>query len=218
MPPPKYLQSDYFGAMDKPSYFMTLDQQAPLDTTIPESARNYGINSGLTTWELGTTLKPMQNQMQALQAKIREGASKVEFEFAGKGKGNSQASTPESYGKEEREMMRRIAQLNDIKSSTHATFNVAGLAGFGERGFNRQAQQEAIQEVQRAIDFAKDATTGGAIVVHTGEWQRPISTNYGKNGRVEQQGFEMYEGEDEKAPLYVVDERTGEVISGISKD
>lgn len=218
MPPPKYLQSEYFGAMDQPSYFMSLDQQAPLDTTIPERARNYGVDSGLTTWELGTTLNPMQNQMQALQAKIREGASKIEFEFAGKGKGNSQASTPESYGKEEREMMRRIAQLNDVKSSTHATFNIAGLAGFGERGFNKQAQQQAIQEVQRAIDFAKDATTGGAIVVHTGEWQRPVSTYYGENGKIEQQGFEQYENEDEKAPLYVVDGRTGEMISGISKD
>ncbi|MFT4250281.1 MAG: sugar phosphate isomerase/epimerase family protein [Candidatus Woesearchaeota archaeon] len=218
MPPPKYLQSNYFGAMDKPSYFLTLDQQAPLETIIPEKARNYGLDSGLTSHELGTTLNPMQNQLQALQAKIREGASKVEFEFSGKGKGNSQASTPESYGEEEREMMRRIAQLNDVKSSTHATFNVSGLAGFGQRGFDKRAQQENIQEVQRAIDFAKDATTGGAIVVHTGEWERPISTYYGEEGQREQAGFSMYEGEDDKAALMVVDERTGEIISGISKD
>ena len=217
MPPPKYLNTDYFGAMDRPSYFKTLDEQVPVYHTTPSNAEE-GINTGLTPHELGTTLNPMENQLSALQAKIREGASKIEFEFLGRGKGNSQQSTPESYGKEEREMMRHLAQLNQIKSSTHATPSVSGLAGFGENGFSKQQQQQTIVEVQKAIDFAKDASTGGAVVVHTGEWQRPVSPYYGEQGRKEKAGFSSYEGEDEKAQMLVVDGETGQLISGISKD
>ena len=217
MPPPKYLQSDYFGAMDRPSYFKTLDEQAPIHHQTPHNASS-GANTGLTPHELGTTLNPMENQLSALQAKIREGASKIEFEFLGQGKGNSQQSTPESYGKEEREMMRKIAQLNNIKSSTHATPSVQGLAGLGERGFDKRAQHRTIEEVQRAIDFAKDASTGGAVVVHAGEWQRPVSPYYGDEGREEQMGFSAYDKEDEKAQMLVVDSETGQFISQISKD
>lgn len=216
MPPKNYLQSDYFGAMDRPSYFQTLDEQAPVYHETPHNA-SAGLDSDLTPHELGTTLNPMQHQLQALQAKIKEGASKVEFEFLGQGKGNSQQATPESYGKEEREMMRKLAQINKIKSSTHATPSVSGLAGFGERGFDKRRQQQTIKEVQRAIDFAKDATTGGAVVVHTGEWERPVSPNYGKDGRREQAGFSAYEGEDQEAQMLVVDEETGQFITGISK-
>lgn len=217
MPPPNYKQTDYFGAMDRPSYFKTLDEQVPVYTQTPGNA-DEGINTGFGPQELGTTLNPMEHQLKALQAKIKEGASKVEFEFMGRGKGNSQQATPESYGKEEREMMRKLAQLNEIKSSTHATPSVSGLAGFGERGFDKRQQHQTIKEVQRAIDFAKDATTGGAVVLHTGEWQRPISPYYGKKGREEEMGFSSYEGEDKKAQMLVVDGETGEMISGISKD
>ncbi len=214
---PKYLTTDYFGAMDRPSYFVTLDEQAPIHTYQPSNAQGVP-QSTLTPRELGATLNPMQNQLQALQAKIREGASKMEFEFMGRQKGNSQQSTPESYGKEEREMMRALAQLNDIRTSTHATPQVSGLAGFGERGFNKAQQHATIHEVQRAIDFAKDASTGGAVVLHTGEWQRPISTYYGEKGRNEQMGFSAYDDEDLKAELLVVDKETGQFIQGISKD
>ena len=217
MPPPKYLDTDYFGAMDRPSYFKTLDEQVPVYHQTPANA-DQGVNSGLTPHELGTTLNPMEHQLKALQAKIKEGASKVEFEFLGRGKGNSQQATPESYGKEEREMMRQLAQINKIKSSTHATPSVSGLAGFGENGFDKRQQHQTIKEVQRAIDFAKDATTGGAVVVHTGEWQRPVSPYYGKQGREEQMGFSSYEGEDEKAQMFVIDGETGRLISEISKD
>ncbi len=220
MPPPSYLQPSYFGAMDQSNYFnyAAIDSGSVYVPTNKDLAGE-SFDSGLDSFNLGTTLNPMQNQLQALQAKIREGASKIEFEFAGRGKGSSQASTPESYGKEEREMMRQIAKLNDIKSSTHATFNVAGLAGFNpqQRGFVRASQQEAIQEVQRAIDFAKDATTGGAIVVHTGEWNRPVAPFYDE-GESGDYRFMQYEGEEDDAPLYVVDKETGQLIEGISKD
>ncbi len=207
MPVPNYLQPSYFGAMDQSNYFAGLDAAAPV--YIPINANEGIASSGLSVTDLGVTNHPMQNQLQALQAKIREGASKMEFEFAGTGKGNSQSSTPESYGQEERLMMRKLAEENKLLTSTHASFGVSGLAGMGQRGFDKRAQQQTVQEVQRAIDFAKDATTGGAIVVHTGEWQRPVSHYY--------PDFEQWDEEDKDAQLLVVDNETGEFIQGITK-
>jgi sugar phosphate isomerase/epimerase len=175
--------------------------------------------------ELGTSANPMQHQLLALQTKIREGASSIEFQFGGRGKGNSQASTPESYGSDDREAMRTLAEYNDVRTSTHATYTVSGLAGFGQNGFDKQAQHQVMEEVKRAVDFASQASTGGAIVVHSGEWQRPISEQ-----RWAREDFQRYFGSDadpnirgyaeesKRATLPVVDARTGAIIGGIRKD
>jgi len=115
--------------------------------------------------------------------------------------------------------MRELALLNEITSSTHATVAVTGLAGFdAQKGFEEQTRDQAVREVAKAIDFAGDATTGGAIVVHTGEWNRPIydshSTDYAGD---EKYNFTGYEGEDVKGVITVVDARTGQ-LNGMKKD
>ena len=182
-----------------------------------------GAKSNLGPRELGTTVNPMINQIQALQAKIREGASRLEIGFAGAGKGNSQQQTPEAYGTLDRETLRQIAEYNDVKTSTHASFGAIGLAGFGQNGFSKQAQHGIMEEVRKAVDFASQATTGGAIVVHTGEWQRPVSeTPWAKEDFKKDFGdkiaFRSYNEEENKAVLPVVDGRTGEIVGGIRKD
>jgi hypothetical protein len=182
-----------------------------------------GARSNLGPRELGTTVNPMVNQIAALQEKIRQGASRLEIGFAGTGKGNAQQATPEAYGKLDREVLRQIAEYNNVKTSTHAAFGVTGLAGFGQNGFSNQAQHMAMEEVKKAVDFASQATTGGAIVVHTGEWTRPVSeTPWAKQDYKKEFGDKLqyrgYRGEEDKAFVPVVDARTGEIISGIRKD
>jgi len=182
-----------------------------------------GAKSKLGPRELGTTINPMQNQILALQAKIREGASRLEIGFGGVGKGNSQMATPEAYGELDRETMRQIAEYNDVKTTTHASFQLAGLAGFGQEGFSKQQQHVIMEEVKKAVDFASQATTGGAVVVHTGEWTRPVSEapwakKDFKKDFGDKPAFRAYEDEEEKALLPVVDGRTGQIISGIRKD
>jgi len=164
--------------------------------------------------ELGTGASIMQHQLQSLNAKIREGAGKVEFVFSGAGKGSQQAFTPESFDSKERMDMRDLADINEVKTTTHASVNLEGLGGMTQEGFNPQARYHTFKELKKAIDFAAEATTGGAIVVHTGEWQRPISEQKWNNGEVKFSGFEE---ESKKAPMMIVDDRTGN-IQGIRKD
>ena len=211
MPPPNYLQPSYLGAMDMSSYFQGLDAFGPTysPTNHPDTSFE---DSGLTPTDLGTTANPMQNQLQELQAKIKMGVNKLELGVSGRGKGSAQQPTPESYSAEERLMMRKLAEINKIKTSTHATFTVQGLAGFSQQGFSRQAQDNTVKEVQKAIDFAKDASTGGAVVVHVGEWQRPINHYYGSGKDKAGASFKQWQGEEEDETFIVVDEKTGEFL------
>ncbi len=181
--------------------------------TLPTGEKPWNIDLG--PQEIGSSLNPFQHQLQALNAKIKEGASKVEFEFFGQGKGNKERATPESFDKVEREEMRNLALINEVTSSTHATVGVEGLAGFnGQKGFDEQTRDQGIREVKKAIDFAAEATTGGAVVLHTGEWSRPIYDSHNNdktNGEIFQ--FKGYQEEDIRAPMMAVDDRTGELIA-----
>ncbi len=209
---------------NNPGYYHALDstfspeEHAPSPPIMMEDGSEW--TTGLTIKELGTSANPFQNQVQALTAKIREGASRVELEFPGAGKGSSQSPTPESYGSKERRDMRELAKATGIETSTHATFQRQGFSGLTQEGFNDEARYQNIKELKKAIEFAAEATTGGAVVFHTGEWQRPISENWGKgrDRRSPDAQFRAYEEEKEKAAFHLVDERTGRFVSAISKD
>ncbi len=175
--------------------------------------RDYGnLGNDLYISNIGTSVNPTIHQTQALKAKIFEGAGVAEFEFMGTGKGNKQAFTPESFGKRERQDMRELAEYNKIETSTHASPNAGPLSGFSERGFDDKQREGTLKEIKKAIDFAGEASTGGPIVFHTGEWQRPISEAYGKKG------FKGYPEEEKRATIILADKRTGEFVSGIRKD
>ena len=110
--------------------------------------------------------------------------------------------------------MRDLAKINKVSVSTHATVGITGVAGFdGQRGFDEQQRNTSMKEIKKAIDFAAEATSGGAVVFHTGEWNRPIYDSHGKGKDV----FKAYKEEDVRAPISVVDKRTGE-IQGMRKD
>ncbi len=148
--------------------------------------------------------------LQKLQAAIRAGSAKVEFTFFGSGKSGGQQHTPESVGRLEREQIQEMAKLNQVKFSTHVTPNgVMGVAGMSREGFEEQKRQEAVREINKAIEFAADASTGGAVVFHTGEWQRPLTDVKGN--------FKAFSDEDKTAPVMVVDRITGD-IQGFKRD
>lgn len=152
-----------------------------------------------------------------IQTAIKAGASHVELGFMGAGKGSiSQPTgvTPEAIGKEKREDIRQLSKLNDVTLSTHATVAASGFAGLGERGFTDEAAARNIREVKRAVDFAADTAGGGPVVIHTGEFTRPI-VEAEKKG--ERPLFEAYEKEEEKGMIPLVNIETGEILGGISK-
>ncbi|NJL44387.1 MAG: hypothetical protein HC945_03685, partial [Nitrosarchaeum sp.] len=198
------------------NYFVDLDQTYQRELMRdPEIAGGDGWRPSVGVEHLGTGLNPFKHQTIALADRIREGLRKVEIVFMGQGKGSSQSFTPESFDRRDREEMRALAKINQVKTSTHASPNVMGLAGFTGEGFSPEQRNRAITEVLKAVDFAAEATTGGAVVVHTGEWQRPISEQYdgSRDGNV----FRMHDEEAEKAPMLVVDAKTGR-FTGIRKD
>jgi len=202
---------DYYGG-----YYHALDRAyEPIEPAdIPPEPGMPLESTSLGPQEIGTGTNPMMNQLHAFNAKIREGASKIEFEFIGAGKSNSQQPSPEAFGRREREDMRALAEINEIKTSVHAPLHTQSLAGLGEQGFSDQIRQHAIKEIERAIQFAAEATKGGAVVFHTSEWGRPLSEIKERTG---ERLFKGYKEEDEKAIVMVADAKTGNV-SAVRKD
>jgi hypothetical protein len=203
----------YYQAMDR--YHVSVDPENE-DLAEPITAEDKNQNNiNLAPKNLGIGANPFAHPRQSVNARLHDGASKMEISFFGQGKGNKDRFTPESIDKAEREDIRNLAKLNNAKISTHATVAVEGLAGFGKEGFDERQRQVAMDEISKAIDFAAEATTGGAIVFHTGEWQRPISEQqFGVSNKGE---FEGFVSEKDKATIMVADEQTGQ-ITAVRKD
>lgn len=199
--------NEYYHAMDR-GYGSIEPSDTPPEPGMPLET------SGLGPDEIGTGTNPQGNQLQGFNAKIRTGASKIEFEFMGAGKSNSQQPSPEAFGTRERQDMRALAEINDIKTSVHAPLHTQSLAGLNEQTFSDQVRHMAVKEIERAIQFAAEATKGGAVVFHTSEWGRPLSDLKEKTG---EQLFQGYDEEKERAHVMVVDSQTGN-INAIRKD
>ena len=196
------------------TYAMPMDREYTDSKPSPanKSTNDVGVGIGDIGDSLG--LGPVPN-IQALGAKMRSGAKTAELNFMGAGKGSGQAHTPEYYGELQRQALREMQKANKMDFTTHATVGVMGLAGMDQQGnFSKQNKEMALNEIRRAIDFAADVARGGPVVVHTGEFQRPLvdaAWNDDKN-------FQMYDGEDERATFKVVDDRTGGVIQEARKN
>ncbi|MBI4438801.1 sugar phosphate isomerase/epimerase [Candidatus Woesearchaeota archaeon] len=205
-----YYKGAYFHAMDRGYQPLSDDANvmAPIEPMDGEPQL-----SGLTPSQIGIPTPPMQNQLEALQAKIRQGASRVELGFTGRGKGSmgQGSTTPEMYGMEERRDIKELAEWNKVILTTHASIGVGNLSGLTEGGFNEMAREQALNEIKRAVDFAADVTQGGAIVVHTGEFQRPLYDNY-PEFMLNPAEAHLLEGERKKAVFHIVDDRTGQII------
>src|SRR3989344_4868993 len=155
-----------------------------------------------------------------IAAKIRTGARLIELQWPGAGKGQRNAQTPEMYGKTQRIVLEELSRINKVDFTTHASFNVMGLAGMDQNGnFSKLNKKFAIDEIRRAIDFAGDVARGGNVTVHTGEFQRPISEEaWAKDPKTGKLLFRNYEEEENRAIFRVIDERTGQVIAQARKN
>ncbi len=181
------------------SYWHSLDR---VSKDLELSGKDFAISHGIG------------DVKQGLKANIFAGASQIELGFMGQGKGSrSQPTgvTPETFGKTEREEMREMARVNEVKISTHASANVMGFAGYNEQGFRDELRERALHEVKRAVDFAADVAQGGPIVVHTGEFPRDVATKYYDEEK--KMGLQLYPEEKEKGIVQFVDEETGRIIA-----
>jgi len=159
-------------------------------------------------------LGPIRN-VQDIQAKLRPGTKKLEFVFMGSGKGGAQGHTPGSYGLKQRQALLEIGKANKIDFTTHSTVGIYGLSGMDRGGsFSKQRRNESYQELKRAVEFASEVGKGGPVVVHTGEFERPVSeASWNTDNK-----FRMFTDEAETASYKVVDRRSGGVVQEARKD
>ncbi|MCA9459008.1 MAG: hypothetical protein KC550_00505 [Nanoarchaeota archaeon] len=127
----------------------------------------------------GTTTKPGGNQLQELQAKVRQGVKHVELHLASTGKGQfGVQDVPDKYGFEQRRTIMQLAKLNEQSLSVHGTFDVTSFSGLGQGGFDDSQRLNTMKEIDETIKFAAETAKSGAVVFHLqGE---PLSTDKGE--------------------------------------
>jgi sugar phosphate isomerase/epimerase len=155
--------------------------------------------------------------IQTTQNAIRAGAGKIELS-TGMGGGQEPVGA-EAYGKDARQALREITRVNQVDFvSVHSPAQIGNLSGYNpqERGFSDEHRKYAMEEVKKAIEFAADVG-GGAVVVHTGEFQRDISDQPWAKNPDGTYRFLNYQEEPGRAVLYMVDDRTGRMITEVRK-
>ncbi|MBI5072684.1 hypothetical protein HZA99_02605 [Candidatus Woesearchaeota archaeon] len=160
--------------------------------------------------------------VQTASQAIRLGVGSIELATI---QGGGEPGGAEGYGQEARQALRELARANSISyTSVHTPPNTVGnLSGYNyqERGFNDEFRHRSMEEVKKAITFAADVNAG-AVVVHTGEalrdmstaaWNRDISVGSGEKIKE----FLSYEEEPGRQVLYMVDDRTGKLVTEVRK-
>ena len=132
-----------------------------------------------TLGSFGTTTKPGGNQLQELQAKVRQGVKHVELHLASQAKGQfGVQDVPDKYGFEQRRTIMQLAKMNQQTLSVHGTFDIVSFSGLGQGGFNESHRANSIKEIDETIKFAAETAKGGAVVFHIqGD---PIPTSRGE--------------------------------------
>ena len=161
---------------------------------------------------LGVSAHPGRHQLGELRTTISKGAKHIELGWFGSGKGSIGQGNlnPEVHGLEEREAMRQLAKINKVTLSTHASMNIGSLSGMTQEGFSKSAQENTKHEIDRALGFAADVAGGGPVVVHVGEFQRPIFEAT-KEFNSPDAYFEATKEESKTAPIMLVDKETGRI-------
>jgi len=176
----------------------------------------------LTTGQIGQTLGEGRGSgtfLDSMKAAIYKGVTSVELSLSASG--SEPNIGPDLYSQEKREELRSLARANQVNIvSVHTPVQiVANMSGYAgeQRGFLDEQRELQVNEVKKAIQFAGDTTTnGGAVVVHTGEFQRPfVEQPWAQNQYGE---FKHYEEEPLKFVKYLVDERTGRIVGDARKN
>lgn len=198
-----------YHSMDQ-GFYQSADEATDEDLNIGPIKQDE--DGGIAPSKFGFGSNPFQQPIQAVNARIKQGVGYIDIPFFGAGKGNKERYTPESISQKERRDIKELAEINEVKLSTHASTNIQGLAGLSRQGFDDKERENTLKEIKKAVDFASDLQ-GGAVVFHTGEWERPFSeAKWNENNM-----FVNYPDEERKATLSMVDDRTGDVIGQVQK-
>ncbi len=204
---------DYYSAMDQDYY-----EESPEPLPVREAKESAIEKPLIPISEIGQTVTEGRagggTLLNTMQAAIWRGAGKIELAL--QAEGAEPFVGAEAYGKEVREDIRQLAKINEVEiHSVHTPTWVGNLSGYAgkQQGFSDEYRSMQLEEVKKAIDFSADVTGGSAIVVHTGEYERPMFDQAWNKGE-----FKQYEEEPEKALYPLIDKRTGHVITAIRRN
>jgi len=203
---------DYFNAMDPQSY-----GEKP----------NYGAELGIKDIGMSVPMGISAANVAGIYSKIRMGAGNIEIQFPGYRMGSRNAQTPEMLGEDQRQAIRELSMANEVKFTTHASFQLMGMMGRDERGnFSLYNATNDLFELKRAIDFQADVG-GGSVVIHSGEFDRPMTDMYldDETGRInlarDPSGrllFKQAHTQEVDARFELLDDRTSAKIETVQKD
>ena len=203
---------DYFNAMDPQSY----GEKPP-----------YGADLGVKDIGMSVPMGISAANVAGIYSKIRMGTGSIEIQFPGYRMGNRNAQTPEMLGEDQRQAIRELSMANEVKFTTHASFQLMGMMGRDERGnFSITNATQDLFELKRAIDFQADLG-GGSVVIHSGEFDRPMTDMYldDETGRLnlarDPSGrllFRQAHTQEVSAHFELLDDRTSAKIETVQKD
>ena len=203
---------DYFNAMDPQTY----GEKPP-----------YGADLGIKDIGMSVPMGISAANVAGIYSKIRMGTGNIEIQFPGYRMGNRNAQTPEMLGEDQRQAIRELSMANEVKFTTHASFQLMGMMGRDERGnFSISNATQDLFELKRAIDFQADLG-GGSVVIHSGEFERPMTDMYldDETGRLnlarDPSGrlmFRQAHTQEVGAHFELLDDRTSAKIETVQKD
>jgi len=181
----------------------------PTESSKPLSETGLGVKDIGMSVPLGISA----GNVEGVAAKIRSGVVGMELGMAGAFHGNRNAQTPEMYGRDQRIALRELAKVNEVKFTTHAAYQVMGMLGQDQQGNYSLTQAQANRkEVERAIDFAADVAGGGSVVVHTGEFERPLTNIYPEINPEKGVVGHLYDDQGNRVRNWARDEKTGRLL------
>jgi len=203
---------DYFNAMDPETY-----GEKPA----------YGAELGIKDIGMSVPMGISAANVAGIYSKIRMGAGNIEIQFPGYRMGSRNAQTPEMLGEDQRQAIRELSMANEVKFTTHASFQLMGMMGRDERGnFSIYGATQDMFELKKAIDFQADLG-GGSVVIHSGEFERPMTDIYldDETGRLnlarDPSGrllFRQAHTQEVDARFELLDDRTSQKMETVQKD
>ncbi len=164
--------------------------------------------------EIGTTVNPVQEAAQGVDAQLRTGAKLVEINVGDIGQGWAARSRGApipvgAYGKEQRQELKELGKVTGTTLTVHAGSSTPIAPETEEGGFDEYTRNRALAELKANVDFAHDIGAEN-VTVHLIGNVRPIA---GKElgGAIEQEKI----GTQGLTQIKLVDMKTGKALGAI---
>ncbi|MBS3131675.1 sugar phosphate isomerase/epimerase [Candidatus Woesearchaeota archaeon] len=219
--------ADYVGAMDPEAYGHTAPHSPEHGSYAEDSGGTEELRLGVNDIGMSVPMGISAANVAGIYSKIRMGAGNLELQFPTYRQGNRNAQSPGMYGEDQRQALREMQEINEVRFTTHAPFQIMGMMGRDERGnYSLNGSRRDLDELKRAIDFQADLG-GGSVVFHSGEFERPmidmvLDDETGQlNLARDQSGrllFKESAAQEQDAQFQIMDDRTSAKMETVQKD